>query len=223
MAKEKRRQQYKLLKALGILYYGVILFAIVVGIWHKVVAISLEDFTSVKTYHSTEEVTKEKTPVEEEEKNPLAGHSTMYIMMSGQEEAVGNCIAEEQTKITNEKIWLDNQNTPSNVEMLEHLCEGEAGDQCDECQQAVVTVVLNRVKSKYFPNTVQSVIFQKGQYACTWDGHYDRTPSEQVKQNVKRVLEGKGIDVPENVVFQSQFPQGSGTWKKIGTETFCYW
>ena len=108
------------------------------------------------------------------------------------------------------------------ISMLEHLCNGEAGNQSDECQQAVISVVLNRVNSKWYPGTIKKVIFQRGQYACTWDGNYDKKPSKKVKKNVQAVLKGEGINVPKNVVYQAQFKQGKGVWKTIGTEIFCY-
>lgn len=40
----------------------------------------------------------------------------------------------------------------------------EARDLSDECQRAVVSVIINRVKHKNFPNTVHEVIWQNGQY-----------------------------------------------------------
>ena len=44
----------------------------------------------------------------------------------------------------------------------------------------------------------------------------------QAYKNAKAVLSGNTIiDVPEDIVYQAQFVQGSGVWKKLGTETFC--
>ena len=66
------------------------------------------------------------------------------------------------------------------------------------------------------------MIFSPGQYACTEDGNFEKTPSKQAYKNAKAVLTGNTIiDVPEDVVYQSQFAQGSKIWKKIGTEIFC--
>lgn len=167
--------------------------------------------------------------------------STMELMVTGKEIGKGDYVRkaqlkeikrrkreaerkrkEKEKKLT-EKNFLESLNTKENIYILEHLCNGEAGDQNDECQQAVIWVVLNRVKSKYFPDTVEGVVFAHMQYACTWDGNYNKKPSERVKKNVQAVLSGKScIKVPENVVYQAQFEQGSGLWRQIGTETFCY-
>lgn len=157
--------------------------------------------------------------------------STMELMITGQEfekaelEEIQRKKREakrKKQKKEKEKAWLENFNNSKDKHILEHLCNGEAGDQSDECQQAVIWVVLNRVKNKNFPDTVEGVVFAHMQYACTWDGNYDRKPSERVKKNVQAVLSGKSIKVPENVVYQAQFKQGSGVWQKIGTEIFCF-
>lgn len=113
--------------------------------------------------------------------------------------------------------------TEEELNLLSHLIFGETGaDYCsDENQIAVASVVLNRVKNKNFPNTIREVIFQKGQYACTWDGNFDKTPNERAIKNARFVLEN-GSQIPENVIWQSQFKQGKGVWKLIQTHYFCY-
>ena len=113
--------------------------------------------------------------------------------------------------------------TKEELYLLSHLVFGEAGsDTCsDENQIAVASVVLNRVNSKAFPNTIKGVIFQKGQYACTWDGNFKKIPNKRAIKNAKYVLE-YGSQIPKKVVYQSQFKQGSGLWRKIQTHYFCY-
>ena len=109
------------------------------------------------------------------------------------------------------------------VEMLAHLINGEAGaDWCsDTTRYYVGSVVLNRVNSYEFPDTIYGVIFQSGQYACTWDGNYDRTPSQRCYEIAKDLLEN-GSWLPNNVVFQANFSQGSGVYDYIDGVYFCY-
>lgn len=109
------------------------------------------------------------------------------------------------------------------VEMLAHLINGEAGaDWCsDTTRYYVGSVVLNRVNSYEFPDTIYGVIFQSGQYACTWDGNYDRTPSQRCYEIAKDLLEN-GSWLPNNVVFQANFSQGSGVYDCIDGVYFCY-
>lgn len=112
--------------------------------------------------------------------------------------------------------------TEEELNMLSHLIYGEAGCHSNEMQLGVGSVVLNRVKSKYYPNTIKEVIFQKGQYACTWDGNYNKKPDKQAISNAKYLLEN-GSQYPEYVVFQAEFKQGDGVYKKIENTYFCYY
>ena len=114
--------------------------------------------------------------------------------------------------------------TEDELYMMSHLIMGEAGGQSRECKIAVGSVVLNRVKSDRFPKTndIKSVIFAKGQYACTWDGNYNKTPNEESIEVAKFLLEN-GSQLPEYVIFQSRGRQGNATYKVIDGEYFCYY
>lgn len=59
-------------------------------------------------------------------------------------------------------------------ELLAQLVEAEAGNQDLEGKRRVVDVVLNRVDDPRFPNTVEEVIFQKGQFSVVKDGAWER-------------------------------------------------
>lgn len=115
------------------------------------------------------------------------------------------------------------------LEIMAHLINGETGDQSDSCQRAAGSVVMNRVKHPRYNNSVKGVVFERGQYACTWDGNYEKKPSERAYANARWVLEGNnryaGATVngrPVNVIYQSQFVQGDGIYEKVGTEYFCF-
>ena len=103
----------------------------------------------------------------------------------------------------------------SKVYMLAHLIGGEAGaDWCtDELQLMVGSVVLNRIASDRFPNTMEEVIFQKGQYSVTWNGAYEQEPTERTVANAKYLLLN-GPTIPSDVLFQANFPQGK-TYKLV--------
>lgn len=113
--------------------------------------------------------------------------------------------------------------TQEELDMLARVINGEAGSSwiSNKEQRAVGSVVLNRVKSKRFPNTLRGVIYQRSQYACVRDGNYNRKPSKRAIANAKYLLEN-GPTLPSNVVFQAQFIQGRGVHTKIGNHYFCY-
>ena len=114
------------------------------------------------------------------------------------------------------------ENTDENLYVLSHIINAEAGGESDECQLAVGSVVLNRVNSKYFPDTIYDVVFEPGQYSPTWEGTYYNTPSQRAINNAKYLLEN-GSQLPSNVLFQAGFEQGSGVYKIIDGEYFCYY
>ena len=105
-------------------------------------------------------------------------------------------------------------------EIVAHLLCGECQSGSRELQEAVGSVVLNRVASDDFPDTIEGVVFQKGQYACTWDGNYNREPTERNWEVAEYLLQN-GSQIPEGVVFQAQFKQGR-IWKRIDNQIFCY-
>lgn len=65
----------------------------------------------------------------------------------------------------------------SNFSLLAHLVEAEAGNQPFIGQVAVAAVVINRIKSHKFPNTLEGVIFAPGQFESVSNGTYRAAPS----------------------------------------------
>lgn len=106
------------------------------------------------------------------------------------------------------------------LECLAHVINGEAGVESERCKYYVGSVVLNRVASKHYPNTIQDVVFQSGQYQCTWDGNYDREPSDACYEIAEDLLVN-GSSLPSNVLYQAEFKQGSRVYEKIGKTYFC--
>ena len=94
------------------------------------------------------------------------------------------------------------------VELLAIIGDLEAGaDWCtDETQQDVMSVVVNRVRDPEYPDTIEGVIYQDGQYSTAKrvKGH---VPSERSLRNAKIVLI-EGVTLPADIVFQANFMQG---------------
>ena len=110
----------------------------------------------------------------------------------------------------------------NDVDLLAHLMTAEQGYGASETAYYYTgSVVLNRVSSDDFPDTLEGVIYQKGQYACTWDGNITKEPDE-VTMEIAEDLLVNGSVLPENVVFQAEFRQGSGTYAILGNTYFCY-
>lgn len=83
-------------------------------------------------------------------------------------------------------------------------------------------VVMNRVVSPYFPNTVKEVLYQKGQYSTT-KYFFTDNPPEECYEMARDVWENGVSEMPKNVLFQSQQPHlGNGHWKVLNGEYFAY-
>ncbi len=57
-------------------------------------------------------------------------------------------------------------------------------------QVAIAAVVLNRVRSASFPNTVSGVIYQKGAFTAVSDGQINLTPNATAKKAAQDALNG---------------------------------
>ena len=64
--------------------------------------------------------------------------------------------------------------TQEEIDWLAAICYAEAGNQGDLGKELVAMVVINRVNSPIFPDTVKEVIFQKNQFTTTFDGALSR-------------------------------------------------
>lgn len=60
------------------------------------------------------------------------------------------------------------------VNLLARIINGEARGEPYLGQVAVGAVVMNRVRSSEFPNTIAGVIYQKGQFTAVTDGQFDK-------------------------------------------------
>ena len=97
---------------------------------------------------------------------------------------------------------------------LLHLVAAEAGG-CDMVGKILVAnVVLNRVESGVFPNTVEGVIFQKNQFSPTINGAiWSSTITDSVREAVDRALSGE--DFSEGATFfsaRARLDYGSMSW-----------
>jgi len=101
----------------------------------------------------------------------------------------------------------------------------EADNQCAEGQQAVAEVILNRVISPDFPDTVHDVLHQgegtpRPQFS-TIDNLASAEPVAAQYEAIDAALYGTSI-LPEDVVFFSRNGENDRVWGKIQDHVFCY-
>lgn len=98
----------------------------------------------------------------------------------------------------------------------------EAANQSAEGQQAVAEVVLNRVISPDFPDTVHEVIHQDNPVQfSTAENIGIATPKEAQETALDAALYGESI-LPTDVVFFSRKGENSRVYSTIGDHVFCY-
>ena len=78
----------------------------------------------------------------------------------------------------------------SNINLLSRVIYGEARGEPYAGQVAVGAVVLNRVKSSSFPNTISGVIYQSGAFDAVSDGQINLTPDSTAKKAAQDALNG---------------------------------
>lgn len=148
---------------------------------------------------------KEEIPEAEEEITKVAGEVP---------EVVEALITDNGTAARYNEFMDSITLTEQEKNSLLHLVAAEAGG-CDMVGQILVAnVVLNRVESGVFPNTVEGVIFQKNQFSPTINGAiWSSTITDSVREAVDRALNGE--DFSEGATFfsaRARLDYGSMSW-----------
>lgn len=116
----------------------------------------------------------------------------------------------------------------SDIQLMARAINGEARGEPYEGQVAVGAVILNRVKSPNFPNTIAGVIYQKGAFTAVSDGQINAQISEgsdvyKAAQDAKN-----GWDPTGGCVYYFNPATATSKWiwsrplvKTIGKHRFC--
>lgn len=114
----------------------------------------------------------------------------------------------------------------NDLKILANAVYGEARGEPFEGQVAVAAVILNRVKSPSFPNTVSGVIFQPGAFTAVADGQIWLEPNEQARKAVQQAL--NGWDPTGGCLYYFNPKTATSKWiwsrpqvKTIGEHIFC--
>ena len=116
------------------------------------------------------------------------------------------------------------------LDLLSRIIYAEAGSAWlpMDWNMAVGEVVLNRVASPEFPDTVREVLEQPGQYYGKNSRYFNSLkPSAECVEAALRLLEGARILGEPGVVFQSNYRLGSGVFlelkdRYLGSTYLCW-
>lgn len=114
----------------------------------------------------------------------------------------------------------------SDLNLLSRLVYGEARGEPYTGQVAVAAVVLNRVKSSSFPNSISGVIYQKGAFNVVDDGQINLSPNSTAKKAAQDALNGWDPSYGSIYYFNPATATNKWIWSRphvvtIGKHRFC--
>ncbi|MFK9095358.1 spore cortex-lytic enzyme [Bacillus salipaludis] len=116
--------------------------------------------------------------------------------------------------------------TQNDIRLMANAVHGESRGEPYIGQVAVAAVILNRVNSASFPNTVSGVIFEPGAFTAVADGQIWLTPDESSKKAVLDAI--NGWDPTGEAIYYFNPATATSGWiwgrpqiKRIGQHIFC--
>ena len=128
--------------------------------------------------------------------------------------------------ITSSSSSSSSSNNSSNVNLLARVVYGEARGEPYTGQVAVAAVVLTRVKSSKFPNTISGVVYQSGAFDAVADGQINMTPDTTAKKAAQDALNGWDPSYGAIYYFNPSTATNKWIWSRpmtvtIGKHRFC--
>lgn len=128
--------------------------------------------------------------------------------------------------ITSNSSSSSSTNNSSNVNLLARAIYGEARGEPYTGQVAVGAVIMNRVKSSKFPNTISGVIYQSGAFDAVSDGQVNMTPDATAKKAAQDALNGWDPSYGAIYYFNPNTATNKWIWSRpltvtIGKHRFC--
>ena len=114
----------------------------------------------------------------------------------------------------------------ADVELLAKVISAEARGESYEGQVAVGAVILNRIASPSFPDTLSGVIYQQGAFSCVYDSNWYQPVAASAKRAAQDAM--NGWDPSGGALYYYNPAKTSNAWmlsrtviKVIGNHRFC--
>lgn len=156
---------------------------------------------------------------------PLAAErQTLTYIAPARPEAAEETPEELTVEPEPENRYAELHFSDEDVYILACLVYHEARGECFDGQVAVVEVVLNRMLSDYFPDTVEEVVFQR--YGDVWQFSpapylYSAEPDKEQYLAVHTTIEEREHILSEDTVYFSTAPYNDSLDMIIGNHYFC--
>lgn len=117
-------------------------------------------------------------------------------------------------------------NYSSNLNLLARVIYGEARGEPYSGQVAVGAVVMNRIKSSSFPNTLSGVVYQSGAFDAVKDGQVNLTPNDTARKAAQDAMNGWDPSYGAIYYFNPSTATNKWIWSRpmtvtIGKHRFC--
>ena len=114
----------------------------------------------------------------------------------------------------------------SNLNLLSKVIYAEARGEPYKGQVAVGAVVLNRISSSSFPNTMSGVVYQSGAFTAVSDGQINLTPNSTARKAAQDAINGWDPTYGCIYYFNPNTATSSWIWSRpqvlqIGKHIFC--
>ena len=127
--------------------------------------------------------------------------------------------AQETEAVSTQETAQQVSVSTSDLDLMAAIIECEAGGESYEGKIGVGAVIMNRIRSGEFPNTLSEVIYQSGQFEPTWTGKLSsvlsRGASEACYAAAQDVFAGANT-----IGGRLFFHAGGGSGLTIGNQTF---
>lgn len=137
-------------------------------------------------------------------------------------------ILSSNKKYVSTSLASSSSNSSSDIQLMARAINGEARGEPYEGQVAVGAVILNRVKSSQFPNTIAGVIYQSGAFTAVSDGQINQPIAEDstVYKAARDAM--NGWDPTSGCIYYFNPNTATNKWiwsrplvKTIGKHRFC--
>ncbi len=154
------------------------------------------------------------------------GLTTDGIVGSATAKAMGVTLSGSNTNTSSNNNTTASGLSNSDLYLLSCCIYGEARGESYTGKVAVAAVILNRVKSSSFPNSISGVIYQSGAFTCVSDGQINLGTNDECTRAAQDALNGWDPSGGALYYFNPATATSKWIWSRpqlitIGKHIFC--